>query len=75
MTFRALAVAVSIGLGVASAHADVPALPTLSQLEQAARARVGTTPRVSLAGPVARPDDPGKHDPLRLAAAYRDIIG
>ncbi|GMA39481.1 gluconeogenesis factor YvcK family protein [Mobilicoccus caccae] len=25
--------------------------------------------------PVARPDDPGKHDPLRLAAAYRDIIG
>lgn len=25
--------------------------------------------------PVSRPDDPGKHDPLRLAAAYRDIIG
>ncbi|MDO5629199.1 MAG: 2-phospho-L-lactate transferase CofD family protein, partial [Mobilicoccus sp.] len=24
--------------------------------------------------PVSRPDDPVKHDPLRLAAAYRDII-
>ncbi|WP_040160952.1 gluconeogenesis factor YvcK family protein [Mobilicoccus massiliensis] len=25
--------------------------------------------------PVARPEDPARHDPLRLAAAYRDIIG
>jgi uncharacterized cofD-like protein len=25
--------------------------------------------------PVASPDDPGVHDPLRLAAAYRDVLG
>ena len=25
--------------------------------------------------PVASPDDPGVHDPLRLAAAYRDLLG
>ena len=60
MSVRALVVVAALLGGAAPvARADAPALPTLAQIEQAARARVQATPRISLAAAVSRPDDPG----------------
>lgn len=58
MSLHRLAIAaVLVGVSTLAHAADAPPLPTLAQLEQAARARVQATPRVSLDAPITRPDD------------------
>ncbi|NHN54914.1 uridine diphosphate-N-acetylglucosamine-binding protein YvcK [Calidifontibacter sp. DB0510] len=57
-------------------HLDVVlADPRVVEDEDSLRAAAETVGAQVHLLPVADPDHPGTHDPLRLAAAYRDVIG